>query len=187
MAVVVTVVDVGEVLGLEREFEVPVPCSGEDGDRVWSVMGLVDADEGLSTDRSGDALQFPGCNRRLCTDWGFEDTLEARRNCTIVRDQRWAVDVNVVSSQGVSAGIDMALWLIGQIYTPDHARGTQHYIQYEPAPPILRRHLIPAIASARCVVGRSATGLARLDDADRPPSQSSRALSPQPPNASEFR
>ena len=28
----------------------------------------------------------------------------------------------------------MALWLIGQIYSPDHARGTQRYIQYDPAP-----------------------------------------------------
>ena len=77
----------------------------------------------------------PGTNRSLCTHWGFENTLEARGNCTVVRDQRWVSDGNVVSSQGVSAGIDMALWLIGQIYTPDHARATQRHIQYDPAPP----------------------------------------------------
>jgi hypothetical protein len=35
----------------------------------------------------------------------------------------------------VSAGIDMALWLLGQLYDPDHAKATQRYIQYEPAPP----------------------------------------------------
>jgi transcriptional regulator GlxA family with amidase domain len=77
----------------------------------------------------------PGRAKRLCTHWGFEDTLEARGDCTMVRDQRWVVDGNVVSSQGVSAGIDMALWLLGQIYSPEHARATQRYIQYDPAPP----------------------------------------------------
>lgn len=77
----------------------------------------------------------PGRDRRLCTHWGFEDQLEDRGHCTVVRDQRWVVDGNVVSSQGVSAGIDMALWLIGQIHTPEHARATQRYIQYDPAPP----------------------------------------------------
>ncbi|MDT0352319.1 type 1 glutamine amidotransferase family protein [Pseudonocardia charpentierae] len=48
---------------------------------------------------------------------------------------RWVRDGNVVSSQGVSAGIDMALWLVGQLHSPAHARATQRYIQYEPAPP----------------------------------------------------
>lgn len=77
----------------------------------------------------------PGRNRRLCTHWGFEDSLEARGDCTVVRDRRWVDDGNVVSSQGVSAGIDMALWLIGQIYTPHQARTTQRQIQYDPEPP----------------------------------------------------
>lgn len=77
----------------------------------------------------------PGKGRRLATHWGFEDALEARGDCTVVRDERWVVDGNVVSSQGVSAGIDMALWLVGQIETPKHARATQHYIQYDPCPP----------------------------------------------------
>jgi transcriptional regulator GlxA family with amidase domain len=77
----------------------------------------------------------PGRGKNLCTHWGFEDTLEERGDCTIVRDQRYVADGNVVSSQGVSAGIDMALWLIGQIYSPAHARRTQRFIQYDPAPP----------------------------------------------------
>lgn len=77
----------------------------------------------------------PGRNRALATHWGFEDALEQRGECTVVRDRRWVVDGNVVSSQGVSAGIDMALWLLGQIHGVEHARDTQHYIQYDPAPP----------------------------------------------------
>lgn len=74
-------------------------------------------------------------NRRVATHWGFEDTLDARGDCTVVRDARWVRDGNVVTSQGVSAGIDMALWLIGQIHDPAHARQVQRYMQYEPSPP----------------------------------------------------
>ena len=73
--------------------------------------------------------------RRVATHWGFEDALEQRGDVTVVRDSRWVRDGNVVSSQGVSAGIDMALWLVGQIDSPAHARAVQRYIQYEPAPP----------------------------------------------------
>ena len=73
-------------------------------------------------------------DRRLATHWGFEDELEAK-GAKVVRGERWVVDGNVVSSQGVSAGIDMALWLIGQLHGADHARTVQHYIQYDPAPP----------------------------------------------------
>jgi len=70
----------------------------------------------------------------LATHWGFEDALEAD-GAKVCRDQRWVVDGKYASSQGVSAGIDMALWLIGQLVSPDHARTVQHYIQYDPAPP----------------------------------------------------
>ncbi|HAD26530.1 MAG TPA: DJ-1/PfpI family protein, partial [Alphaproteobacteria bacterium] len=42
---------------------------------------------------------------------------------------------NVVTAAGVSAGIDMALWLVGQLHGPDHARATQKGMQYDPAPP----------------------------------------------------
>jgi transcriptional regulator GlxA family with amidase domain len=36
---------------------------------------------------------------------------------------------------GVSAGIDMALWLVGQLYDAEHARKIQKLIEYDPAPP----------------------------------------------------
>ncbi|MEX1364417.1 MAG: DJ-1/PfpI family protein [Nannocystaceae bacterium] len=72
--------------------------------------------------------------RRLATHWSFEDALQ-QRGATVERDARWVVDGRVVSSQGVSAGIDMALWLVGQLYGPAHARATQRYIQYDPGPP----------------------------------------------------
>ena len=76
-----------------------------------------------------------GKGKRLATHWGAEDALESLGDVEVVRDMRWVVDGKVVSSQGVSAGIDMALWIVGQLHGPDHARNTQHYIQYDPAPP----------------------------------------------------
>jgi transcriptional regulator GlxA family with amidase domain len=67
----------------------------------------------------------------------FEDTLAARGDITVVRDARYVVDGNLVTSQGVSAGIDMALWLVGRLHGRDHARAVRRYIQYDPAPPYL--------------------------------------------------
>ncbi|MFF4186594.1 DJ-1/PfpI family protein [Streptomyces sp. NPDC001691] len=79
----------------------------------------------------------PARGRRVATHYQFEDALEARGDVTVVRDARYVVDGNLVSSQGVSAGIDMALWLIGRLHGRDHARAVRQYIQYEPAPPYL--------------------------------------------------
>lgn len=75
--------------------------------------------------------------RRMATHWLAEDAL-AERGVEVDREARWVVDGRVVSSQGVSAGIDMALWVVGQLHGPDHAREVQRYIQYDPAPPYAR-------------------------------------------------
>jgi transcriptional regulator GlxA family with amidase domain len=75
--------------------------------------------------------------RRVATHWASEDELEARGDVTVVRDARYVVDGDLVTSQGVSAGIDMALWLVGRIHGRDHARTVRRYIQYEPAPPYM--------------------------------------------------
>jgi transcriptional regulator GlxA family with amidase domain len=97
------------------------------GDATWTTSVCTGA---LLLHEAG-----PGRGRRLATHWSFEDALEARGEVTVVRDERWVVDGDVVSSQGVSAGIDMALWLVGQLHSPAHALETQRYIQYDPAPP----------------------------------------------------
>ena len=73
--------------------------------------------------------------KRVATHWAFEDTLEKAELATVVRNARWVRDGQVVTSQGVSAGIDMALWIVGELHGADHARSVQRYIQYEPAPP----------------------------------------------------
>jgi transcriptional regulator GlxA family with amidase domain len=79
----------------------------------------------------------PARGRRVATHFAFEDTLAARGDITVVRDARYVVDGDLVTSQGVSAGIDMALWLVGRLHGRDHARAVRRHIQYEPAPPYL--------------------------------------------------
>jgi transcriptional regulator GlxA family with amidase domain len=81
--------------------------------------------------------------RRVATHHAFEDALQARGDVTVVRDARYVVDGNLVTSQGVSAGLDMALWLTGRIHGREHARAVRRYIQYEPAPPYLADEPLP--------------------------------------------
>jgi transcriptional regulator GlxA family with amidase domain len=79
----------------------------------------------------------PARGRRVATHHAHEGALAARGDVTVVRDARYVVDGNLVTSQGVSAGIDMALWLVGRIHGRQHARAVRRYIQYDPAPPYL--------------------------------------------------
>jgi transcriptional regulator GlxA family with amidase domain len=74
-----------------------------------------------------------GC--RVTTHWSFVEQLRKRGDVTVLERTRYVRDGNLVTAAGVSAGIDMALWLIGQIHSPDFARKVQHYIEYDPAPP----------------------------------------------------
>ena len=73
--------------------------------------------------------------KRVTTHWSFVETLRARGDVTVVADERWVVDGSLVTAAGVSAGIDMALWLVGQIDGVDFARNVQRAIEYHPAPP----------------------------------------------------
>jgi transcriptional regulator GlxA family with amidase domain len=79
----------------------------------------------------------PARGRRVATHFAFEDALAERGEITVVRDARYVVDDHLVTSQGVSAGIDMALWLVGRLHGRDHSRAVPRYIQYEPAPPYM--------------------------------------------------
>lgn len=73
--------------------------------------------------------------KRVTTHWGFVEKLRERGDVTVLGDVRYVRDGNLVTAAGVSAGIDMALWLTGQLYTPKLARQVQRYIQYDPEPP----------------------------------------------------
>lgn len=78
----------------------------------------------------------PARGKRVTTHWAFIAPLRERGEASEVLDRvRYVRDGNVVTSAGVSAGIDMALWLIGQMHGEAHARATQSGMQYDPAPP----------------------------------------------------
>lgn len=75
--------------------------------------------------------------KRITTHWGYVETLResAGDETRVLDDVRYVRDGNLVTSAGVSAGIDMALWLTGQIFGIAHARTTQRMMEYDPAPP----------------------------------------------------
>jgi transcriptional regulator GlxA family with amidase domain len=73
--------------------------------------------------------------KRVTTHWGFVETLRQRGDVEVLENVRYVRDGRLVTSAGVSAGIDMALWLVGQLYGPPHARQTQRFMEYDPAPP----------------------------------------------------
>ena len=74
--------------------------------------------------------------RRVTTHWGFVDQLRERAPRVEVLDRvRFVRDGNLVTAAGVSAGIDMALWLVGQIWDVERARNVQRMMEYDPAPP----------------------------------------------------
>ncbi|MDQ3897113.1 MAG: DJ-1/PfpI family protein [Actinomycetota bacterium] len=75
--------------------------------------------------------------RPATTHWASLDRLASLGHDIEVRpDDRFVDDGNVVTSSGVSAGIDMALHLVARLATPDRARQVRRYIQYDPAPPV---------------------------------------------------
>ncbi|NNL65067.1 MAG: DJ-1/PfpI family protein [Myxococcales bacterium] len=73
--------------------------------------------------------------KRVTTHWAFIDTLRARGDVEVLSHRRFVRDGNLVTSAGVSAGTDMALWLVGQLFSPDFARQVQRAMEYDPAPP----------------------------------------------------
>ncbi len=49
--------------------------------------------------------------------------------------KRWTVNGNIVNAAGVSAGIDMALYMVSRLTNEETARTVQWLIQYDPQPP----------------------------------------------------
>jgi transcriptional regulator GlxA family with amidase domain len=78
----------------------------------------------------------PARGKRVTTHWGFIEQLRARNEASkVLENVRYVRDGNVVTAAGVSAGIDMALWLVGQMHGADTARTVQRAMEYDPAPP----------------------------------------------------
>ena len=69
------------------------------------------------------------------TYWSAFDTLlSLGRDIEPQPDQRFVDTGDVITAAGVSAGIDMALHLVGRLATPDKAREVRRAIQYDPEP-----------------------------------------------------
>lgn len=82
------------------------------------------------------AAAGPAKGKRVTTHWGFIEDLRKRGEASeVLEDVRYVRDGNVVTSAGVSAGIDMSLWLIGQIHGERHALAVQKGMEYDPKPP----------------------------------------------------
>ncbi len=62
----------------------------------------------------------------MTTHRNFVETLRGRNEATVLAGPRYVRDGNLVTAAGVFAGIDMALWLVGQLYDPVFARKVQH-------------------------------------------------------------
>lgn len=78
----------------------------------------------------------PAAGKRITTHWGAIDMVRQRGKAGgVLENIRYVRDGNLLTSAGVSAGIDMALWLMGEMYSPEFARSVQRNMEYDPAPP----------------------------------------------------
>jgi transcriptional regulator GlxA family with amidase domain len=75
--------------------------------------------------------------RRATTHWASLNLL-SELDPTVITDvdARFVDDGDLVTSAGVSAGIDMALHLVARFAGRDRAREVRRGIQYDPQPPV---------------------------------------------------
>jgi transcriptional regulator GlxA family with amidase domain len=75
--------------------------------------------------------------RAATTHWASLDLLaQLDPSIDVQPDARFVNSGEVITSAGVSAGIDMALHLLARLAGPGRARQVRRGIQYDPAPPI---------------------------------------------------
>ena len=78
----------------------------------------------------------PAKGKQVTTHWYAMAEIRAIDGVgEVLEGVRYVQDGTIVTSAGVSAGIDMALWLIGQIHGEVHGALTQRAMEYDPAPP----------------------------------------------------
>lgn len=73
--------------------------------------------------------------RKATTHWMAIEEFRQMGKAEVLEAVRFTRDGNLVTSAGVSAGIDMTLWLVGQLWSPAFARDVQKFMEYDPAPP----------------------------------------------------
>src|ERR1700742_2509439 len=86
--------------------------------------------------------------RRATSHWLTIPALKAF-GAIPVTDERIVHQDNVVTSAGVSAGLDLALWLAGQLGGESRAKAIQLAIEYDPQPPFDSGHMSKASATTK--------------------------------------
>ena len=74
--------------------------------------------------------------RPATTHWGAIHELKALGDVDVKEGVRWVHDGNVITSAGVSAGIDMALYLVSLLKDERIAANVQKMMEYYPQPPV---------------------------------------------------
>jgi transcriptional regulator GlxA family with amidase domain len=87
-------------------------------------------------------------DRRATSHWVSLPMLKAF-GATPVSDERVVHEGDVVTSAGVSAGLDLALWLAGEISGEGRAKAIQLAIEYDPHPPFDSGHMSKASATTK--------------------------------------
>jgi transcriptional regulator GlxA family with amidase domain len=86
--------------------------------------------------------------RRATSHWAALPALKGY-GATAVNDERIVHEGDIVTSAGVSAGIDLAMWLAGRIVGEDRAKAIQLIIEYDPQPPFDSGHMSKASAATK--------------------------------------
>ncbi|OHU96902.1 DJ-1/PfpI family protein [Mycobacterium talmoniae] len=86
--------------------------------------------------------------KRATSHWSALSTLKTF-GVTPVNDERVVRQGNIVTAAGVSAGIDLALWLAGQIAGDGRAKAIQLVIEYDPQPPFDSGHMSKASTATK--------------------------------------
>ncbi len=73
--------------------------------------------------------------KRATTHWGSIAPMKALGTVTVVEGTRFVDEGRLITASGVSAGIDMALHLVGRLWGPPLARMVQEAMEYFPDPP----------------------------------------------------
>lgn len=98
--------------------------------------------------------------RRATSHWLTLPALKAF-GAIPVADERIVHQDNIATSAGVSAGLDLALWLAGQLGGEARAKAIQLAIEYDPQPPFDSGHMSKASPTTKA----AATALLSKDSA----------------------
>jgi transcriptional regulator GlxA family with amidase domain len=88
--------------------------------------------------------------RRATTHWGALDLLASLDPGAHVERELRVVDDGIISSAGVASGIDMAFYVVEQLFGRDVADETARYIEYRRAGPISEGVRRPTSLPGRC-------------------------------------